>query len=170
MRYIFQRPTIWVNEMSLWLGGMVYLFSGMYVMQQRAHIRIFILYDLCPRWLQRAFDVISTLFICVFAFAVVYGALLLDEPITAAMLVGFALIVVGAALAGPAVDGGLLQPDPAQERGEGRLRRTRSLRLPGSRVGLVLGRPGVRLPEELVVGERGGRHLSGVRGRRRRGR
>jgi drug/metabolite transporter (DMT)-like permease len=33
------------------------------------------------------------------AFAVVYGALLLDEPITTAMLVGFGLIVVGAAFA-----------------------------------------------------------------------
>jgi drug/metabolite transporter (DMT)-like permease len=33
------------------------------------------------------------------AFAVVYGAILLDEPITTAMLAGFALIVVGAALA-----------------------------------------------------------------------
>jgi drug/metabolite transporter (DMT)-like permease len=32
-------------------------------------------------------------------FAVVYGALLLDEPVTAAMLAGFSLIVVGAALA-----------------------------------------------------------------------
>jgi TRAP-type C4-dicarboxylate transport system permease small subunit len=73
MRYLFQRPTMWVNEMSLWLGGLIYLFSGMYVMQQRAHIRIFILYDLCPRWLQRVFDVLSTIFICLFAFAVVYG-------------------------------------------------------------------------------------------------
>jgi drug/metabolite transporter (DMT)-like permease len=33
------------------------------------------------------------------AFAVAYGALLLDEPVTAAMIVGFALIAVGAALA-----------------------------------------------------------------------
>src|SRR4029453_16786256 len=33
------------------------------------------------------------------AFAVVYGALLLDETVTAAMLAGFSLIVVGAALA-----------------------------------------------------------------------
>lgn len=33
------------------------------------------------------------------AFAIVYGALLLDEPLTAAMLAGFALIAVGAALA-----------------------------------------------------------------------
>jgi TRAP-type C4-dicarboxylate transport system permease small subunit len=73
MRYLFERPTIWVNEMSLWLGGAIYLFSGLYVMQQRAHIRIFILYDMCPRWVQRIFDTISTIFICLFAFAVVYG-------------------------------------------------------------------------------------------------
>lgn len=33
------------------------------------------------------------------AFAVVYGALLLDEPVTAAMIAGFSLIAVGAALA-----------------------------------------------------------------------
>ena len=33
------------------------------------------------------------------AFAVVYGAVLLDESVTAAMLVGFGLIAVGAALA-----------------------------------------------------------------------
>jgi drug/metabolite transporter (DMT)-like permease len=33
------------------------------------------------------------------AFAIAYGALLLDEPVTAAMLAGFALIAVGAALA-----------------------------------------------------------------------
>lgn len=73
MRYFFQKPTLWVNEMSLWLGGMVYLFAGLYVMQQRGHIRITLLYDAVPRWMQRVFDIASTLFICVFAAAVVYG-------------------------------------------------------------------------------------------------
>ena len=71
MRYVFEEPTLWVNEMSLWLAGMIYLFAGLYAMQQRSHIRIFILYDMVPRWLQRVFDVISTLFICCFAAAVV---------------------------------------------------------------------------------------------------
>ena len=73
LRYVFERPTLWVNEMSLWLGGMVYLLAGVYVMQQRGHIRIFIVYDLVPRWLQRVFDLLSTLFICLFSAAVVYG-------------------------------------------------------------------------------------------------
>ena len=73
MRYVFVKPTLWVNEMSLWLAGMVYLSAGLYAMQQRSHIRIFILYDLMPRWLQRVFDTLSTLFICLFAAGVIYG-------------------------------------------------------------------------------------------------
>jgi TRAP-type C4-dicarboxylate transport system permease small subunit len=73
MRYIFESPTLWVNEMSLWIGGTIYLLAGLYVMQQRSHISIFIVYDLCPRGVQRIFDVISTLLICVFAAAVIYG-------------------------------------------------------------------------------------------------
>ena len=42
-------------------------------MQQRSHIRIFILYDMVPRWLQRVFDVISALFIWLFVGAVIWG-------------------------------------------------------------------------------------------------
>jgi TRAP-type C4-dicarboxylate transport system permease small subunit len=74
MRYVFQKPTLWVNERSLWTAGMVYLLAGVYVMQQRAHIRIFILYDLVPRPVQRLFDLLSTLFICLFSAAIVWGA------------------------------------------------------------------------------------------------
>ena len=73
MRYVFERPTLWANEMSLWLAGMVYLFAGLYAMQQRSHIRIFILYDMAPRPLRKLFDVVSTLCIVAFAVAVVYG-------------------------------------------------------------------------------------------------
>jgi TRAP-type C4-dicarboxylate transport system permease small subunit len=73
MRYLFNSPTLWVNEMSLWTAGAVYLLAGLYVMQQRAHIRIFILYDMVSRNWQRTFDVISTTLIVLFAAAVVWG-------------------------------------------------------------------------------------------------
>jgi TRAP-type C4-dicarboxylate transport system permease small subunit len=43
-------------------------------MQQRGHIRIFILYDMVPRGAQRLFDLLSTLFICLFSAAIVWGA------------------------------------------------------------------------------------------------
>ena len=73
MRYVFERPTLWVNEMSLWTAGGVYLLAGLYVMQQRGHIRIFILYDMVSRNWQRAFDTISTVLIVLFAAAIFWG-------------------------------------------------------------------------------------------------
>ncbi len=74
LRYAFEAPTLWANELTLWIAGYVFLISGLYAMQQRCHIRIFIIYDLCPRWLQRVFDTIWVLLFCVFAFFMVYGS------------------------------------------------------------------------------------------------
>ncbi len=73
MRYVFERPTLWVNEMSLWVAGAVYLTAGLYALQQRSHIRIFIIYDIVPRWAQRLFDILSVLCVCIFSFAVIWG-------------------------------------------------------------------------------------------------
>ena len=74
MRYIVEKPTEWANEMTLWFASFVFLTSGFYAMQQRSHIRIFLLYDAVPRWLQKVFDTISTLLIVMFAFFLVYGS------------------------------------------------------------------------------------------------
>lgn len=74
MRYIMEKPTEWANEMTLWFASFVFLTSGFYAMQQRCHIRIFLLYDAVPRWLQRVFDSISTVLIVLFAFFLVYGS------------------------------------------------------------------------------------------------
>ena len=74
VRYVLEKPTLWANELSLWLAGFVFMLAGLYAMQQRSHIRIYLLYDVCPRWLQRLFDVISTTFIVLFAIALIYGA------------------------------------------------------------------------------------------------
>ncbi|GFE49105.1 hypothetical protein So717_08580 [Roseobacter cerasinus] len=73
LRYVFERPTLWANELSLWLAGFVFLCAGLYAMQQRSHIRIFLLYDMLPRALQRTCDCISTAMIVIFAFFLFYG-------------------------------------------------------------------------------------------------
>ena len=74
MRYIMEQPTEWANEMTLWFASFVFLTSGFYAMQQRCHIRIFLIYDIVPRWLQRVFDSLSCLLIVTFAFALVFGS------------------------------------------------------------------------------------------------
>ena len=74
MRYAIEAPTKWANELTLWIAGFVFLCSGLYAMQQRSHIRIFLLYDYVPRWLQRTFDTIWTMLIVIFAAFLVFGS------------------------------------------------------------------------------------------------
>ena len=73
MRYLLEMPTLWVNEMSLWVGGMIYLLAGIFTMQRRAHIRITVLYDAVPRNVQRIFDAISLLTILLYAAGIGIG-------------------------------------------------------------------------------------------------
>jgi len=74
LRYALEAPTLWANELTLWIGGFVFLCSGFYGMQQRSHIRIFLLYDAVSRPLQRTFDVLWTTLFVLFAFFLVFGS------------------------------------------------------------------------------------------------
>jgi TRAP-type C4-dicarboxylate transport system permease small subunit len=65
-RYIFGRPTIWANELSLFLSAVVFLISGAYVMWCDDHLRISVIYELMPRPLRRAFDAVTLLCALVF--------------------------------------------------------------------------------------------------------
>ncbi len=73
MRYVFARPTIWVEELSRWLGGVIFLVAGLYAMQQRTHIRVTIVYDIVNRGVQRVMEVLATVCICTFCWAVTWG-------------------------------------------------------------------------------------------------
>jgi len=74
LRYVFEAPTLWANELTLWIAGFVFLLSGFYAMQQRCHIRIFLLYDAVPRWLQHIFDIIGVTLVWIFAFFLIFGS------------------------------------------------------------------------------------------------
>lgn len=72
-RYVFSKPTLWANELSLWIATFVFLFAGLYAMQQRSHIRIYIIYDMMPWWMKKVSDCISVLLIIGFTFALIWG-------------------------------------------------------------------------------------------------
>jgi TRAP-type C4-dicarboxylate transport system permease small subunit len=72
-RYVFARPTLWANEMSLWFASFVFLLAGQYAMQQRSHIRIYVIYDMMPRFWQKASDILSLLLLLFFVIAMVWG-------------------------------------------------------------------------------------------------
>ena len=72
-RYVFASGTKWANELSLWIAGIVFLFAGLYAMQQRSHIRIYIIYDMMPRWMQKSADVLSLILIWIFVATLIWG-------------------------------------------------------------------------------------------------
>lgn len=72
-RYIVGRSTIWGNELSLWMGGWVYLLAGLYAMQQRSHIRITVLYDYVPDGVKKLFNTLGTIFILAWTAALIWG-------------------------------------------------------------------------------------------------
>lgn len=73
-RYVFDKPTLWANELSLWLAGILYLFAGLYAMRERAHIRVTILYDALPPRGRRALDFLAMLVVVAFAALLVFGS------------------------------------------------------------------------------------------------
>lgn len=72
-RYVFSRPTLWANELSLWIASILFLMAAQYAMQQRSHIRIYIIHDIMPRWMQKTSDIISLILIIGFTYALVWG-------------------------------------------------------------------------------------------------
>lgn len=73
MRYLFFSPTLWVNEATLWMGSVIFLVSGAYTMQRRAHIRITAVYDISPRPVRLAFDIVAVIVVVGYAGMMIYA-------------------------------------------------------------------------------------------------
>jgi TRAP-type C4-dicarboxylate transport system permease small subunit len=74
VRYALEAPTLWANELTLWIAGFIFMLSGIYAMQQRSHIRIFILYDILPRKGQHICDTVSVALLWFFTACLLYGS------------------------------------------------------------------------------------------------
>lgn len=69
-RYFFNSPTIWANELSLYVCAIAYIYSGVYVMRRDAHLRISILYDLASPCVKRVCDIVQCLVIVGFSLTI----------------------------------------------------------------------------------------------------
>ena len=57
LRYVFNAPTIWAHETTIFLCGVAFVYGGLYCTARDRHIRVVLIYDaLSPRW-RRRFDV-----------------------------------------------------------------------------------------------------------------
>lgn len=74
LRYGFNSPTLWANELSLWMAGILYLFAGLYAMRERAHIRVTVFYDMVAPKYRPILDAIAMLVVVAFAIALIAGS------------------------------------------------------------------------------------------------
>lgn len=73
-RYIFDAPTTWANEMSLYVCAIGYIYAGIYSMSHDRHLRITVIYDYAPPLVRKIFDLIQYVAILIFCGALaIYG-------------------------------------------------------------------------------------------------
>ena len=61
LRYVFNNPTSWAHETTVFLCGVAFIYGGLYTAARDSHIRVVLIYDvLGPRW-RRIFDVIISI-------------------------------------------------------------------------------------------------------------
>lgn len=61
LRYVFNRPTIWAHETTVFLCGAAFIFGGLYCTCRNSHIRVVLLYDHFPPRLRRIADILISL-------------------------------------------------------------------------------------------------------------
>lgn len=58
LRYVLNAPTIWAHETSTFLCAVAFLYGGLLCVSRDSHIRVILVYQILPRPVQRAMDVV----------------------------------------------------------------------------------------------------------------
>jgi TRAP-type C4-dicarboxylate transport system permease small subunit len=74
MRYGFNAPRIWVQDMVVMLVGGCFAIGGIVVLYEGSHIRITAIYDNVPRHVQRGMDLLAALVASSYLALISYGA------------------------------------------------------------------------------------------------
>lgn len=57
LRYVFNAPTIWAHETTVFLCGCAFVYGGLYCASHDRHIRVVLIYDWLPAGVRRGLDV-----------------------------------------------------------------------------------------------------------------
>lgn len=69
LRYLFNAPTIWAHETTIFLCGTAFIYGGLYCTARDKHIRVVLIYDVLPARLRRLLDIVISL-VCAGASAI----------------------------------------------------------------------------------------------------
>lgn len=66
LRYVFDAPTIWANETTVFLCALAFVYGGLYCSARNTHIRVVLIYDAVHGRARRVLDVVISV-ICMLA-------------------------------------------------------------------------------------------------------
>ena len=69
-RYLFNRPTIWAFDTAMILSSSLFLLGCGFVLQEKAHIRVDVLYDMFPARVRQIIDIVFFV-VCFFPFVTI---------------------------------------------------------------------------------------------------
>lgn len=61
LRYVFNSPTMWAHETTIFLSGVAFVYGGLYCAARDRHIRVVLIYDALSPRLRRVFDIVISL-------------------------------------------------------------------------------------------------------------
>ena len=61
LRYVFNSPTIWAHETTIFICGMAFIYGGLYCAARDQHIRVVLIYDFVPPRIRRVLNITISL-------------------------------------------------------------------------------------------------------------
>lgn len=58
LRYVFNRPTVWAHETSIFLSAVTFIYGGLFCVARNTHIRVVLIYDVVRSSARRALDIV----------------------------------------------------------------------------------------------------------------
>ncbi|ORE93499.1 TRAP dicarboxylate family transporter DctQ subunit [Stappia sp. 22II-S9-Z10] len=101
LRYVFNSPTIWAHETTIFLTGMSFIFGGLYCTARDTHIRVVLIYDQLGPAARRVADVIIFLVSAVASGFFAYAAYQMASRAVFSPSGGFRLETTGSAWSPP---------------------------------------------------------------------
>ncbi|EZQ18387.1 TRAP transporter small permease subunit [Halopseudomonas bauzanensis] len=69
LRYLFNAPTVWTNELTQMLFGLYAVLSGGYILAHRGHVNVDIFHATLPRRVQATVDIFTSVLFFIFVMA-----------------------------------------------------------------------------------------------------
>lgn len=61
LRYVFNEPTSWAHETTIFLCGTAFIYGGLYCTVRDKHIRVVLIYDMVSPSVRRGFDIVISI-------------------------------------------------------------------------------------------------------------